>query len=442
MRNLVHKRLIKSSFTRSSRSNPSLPFLLTSKRNAESASQAEEEAETIVFPREGPEFSYGLNWALASKGVIVNDKAFSNLELSELKQKGATSPESLSGLPVHVRGSVTGGASDISKAQFGKLLKQVTNHLSSISNIFVHDGAVGSPSKCDAKVRVISDNPTAIVSLSNVLWKTPSRSVSHDSCPLTIYVATSVSSGVGDAIGIGTQANNGFIAADIERLSLVLCGKAFSDGNGTKQALAALSEPIISARGGIPLSARLLLSGDSMIVLFASKDIIRSCADSLLSADAGVILSSQGVAPLFPIANSCGSNLFKLPAAVILVSSDSSGSIPSVSKLSPGQAAYHFLAGYQNGNFVPAYRKGPSSIYPLELAKALLLKLKDNKISAFLVNVSEGEKTLSGMDIINLVESTLSKNIPPFHSKGGDLQEKYKTFLSEKFQELPKEFSF
>ena len=69
---------------------------------------------------------------------------------------------------------------------------QVTSHLSSISDIYVHDGAIGSSSKCDAKVRVISDSPSAVLSLSNVLWKTPTRAVSHDSCPLTVYVASSL----------------------------------------------------------------------------------------------------------------------------------------------------------------------------------------------------------------------------------------------------------
>ena len=54
----------------------------------------------------------------------------------------------------------------------------------------------------------------------------------------------------------------------------------------------------------------------------------------------------------------------------------SSGSILFVSKLSLGQAAYHFLAGYQNGKFLPAYSKGPSSIDPLRLAMALCSKVK------------------------------------------------------------------
>lgn len=61
---------------------------------------------------------------------------------------------------------------------------------------------------------------------------------------------------MGDAVGLGDQGSNGFIAADVECSSLILCGKAFADINGTKEALAALSGPVISARGGLPLAAR------------------------------------------------------------------------------------------------------------------------------------------------------------------------------------------
>lgn len=117
--------------------------------------------ETIYLPfchREGPGFSYGLNWALAGRGVIVKDKAFYNMKSSELQKSGATTIGStkfslirflvliqflmlqiihnhmdaiwiyigpLSGLPLNVRGNAVGGASNISKAQFGKLLKEV-----------------------------------------------------------------------------------------------------------------------------------------------------------------------------------------------------------------------------------------------------------------------------------------------------------------------------
>ncbi|KAJ0013308.1 hypothetical protein Pint_20993 [Pistacia integerrima] len=479
-------------------------------------------------------FSYGLNWALAGKGVIVKDKAFQNLTSSELQQKGATIVASLSGLPLLVRGSVCGGILDISKGHYTKLLKQAY-------------GAIGSSSECDAKVRVISDNPSAMLKFSSILLKTPTRAVSHDSCPLTVYVATSISEcfdvpnyfgnywastsrhflmevgidevdllndspvssffkysvyireyllvyednitcpqeladnisnefylesfpvtyldytidgtinytlwlffinmplpgyvGVMDAVGLGAQGSNGFIAADIERSSLILCGQAFADTNGIKEALTALSGPIICARGGLLLSGRLLVLADSVILLFAPEDTIQSCANVLVSADAGVILSSQGIAPLFQTGNSGGPDIFKLPAAVVFASSDCSGIIPSVAKLSPGQAAYHFLAGYQNGKFVPAYCKFPF-VDLLDLAKAFLSKLKDHRIPSFLVNVKKGETSVTGKDLQALAQSTLSENIPPFEPEGGNLQEKYKTFLDSKFQEIPQEFSF
>lgn len=80
---------------------------------------------------------------------------------------------------------------------------------------------------------------------------------------------------------------------------------------------------------------------------------------------------------------------------------------------------------------------------------------------------------VSGKDLANLVQSTLSENIPPFEAKsnlmlfycfplllskfcrynfelemlyymspGGDLEDKYKSFLLSEFQEVPEELSF
>lgn len=74
-----------------------------------------------------------------------------------------------------------------------------------------------------------------------------------------IRFRSSYSSSARDILGFGSQASNGFAAADVERSSVILCGRAFANTNTTKDALVALAAPVISARGGLPLSARLLL---------------------------------------------------------------------------------------------------------------------------------------------------------------------------------------
>lgn len=61
---------------------------------------------------------------------------------------------------------------------------------------------------------------------------------------------------ISQALGLATQASTGFAAADIERSSLILCGRAFADANAIRDALAALAAPVISARGGLPVTAR------------------------------------------------------------------------------------------------------------------------------------------------------------------------------------------
>ncbi|XP_020588267.1 uncharacterized protein LOC110030065, partial [Phalaenopsis equestris] len=156
------------------------------------AAVADEEAEMVMFPREGPGVSYGLNWALAGRGVIVNDKAYYNLKRHELEKLGAGKTETLSGIALYMRGNITGGTTDVSKAQFGKLLKQVTSHISSVSSVFVQDGAISSSPTSDVKVRIISDSSSALLPLVDILWKTPTRAVSHDSSPLTVYIASSI----------------------------------------------------------------------------------------------------------------------------------------------------------------------------------------------------------------------------------------------------------
>ncbi|XP_020595908.1 uncharacterized protein LOC110035913 [Phalaenopsis equestris] len=139
------------------------------------------------------------------------------------------------------------------------------------------------------------------------------------------YLKTIASSKTCENIGFSSKPTTAFAAADIERSSLILCGNAFSDVNIIKDALSALAAPIILARGGLPLSARILVSGDSVILLFAPEDIIKPSSDlhgALLSMDVGAVLSPHGVTHLFQTKDQTVPNLLKRPAAIIFASSD------------------------------------------------------------------------------------------------------------------------
>lgn len=59
-----------------------------------------------------------------------------------------------------------------------------------------------------------------------------------------------------------------------------------------------------------------------MVLLFAPNNAIQSFADLLVSADAGVVLSHEGVSPLFKTKESSDLNLYKMPSAVIVATSD------------------------------------------------------------------------------------------------------------------------
>ncbi|XP_030532850.2 uncharacterized protein LOC115742602 isoform X2 [Rhodamnia argentea] len=94
---------------------------------------------------------------------------------------------------------------------------------------------------------------------------------------------------VASNISLDPNRRDGFIAADVERSSVVLTGKAFADIVGVRKALTAVSEPIICTSGGLPLSARLLVHGYNVVLLFAPEAAIQSWKDQLVSADAGLL---------------------------------------------------------------------------------------------------------------------------------------------------------
>jgi ATP-dependent phosphoenolpyruvate carboxykinase len=110
----------------------------------------------------------------------------------------------------------------------------------------------------------------------------------------------------------------------------------------------------------------------------------------LVSNGTSVALGPDGVEIIFKSKDSKAPNLFKSSSSIIMLAADSSRVIPSISKLTPSQVAYHFLAGYQNGKFVPAYESGPMSLDPVVVAKELSSQLTKSNISSFLASVNVG----------------------------------------------------
>ena len=72
-------------------------------------------------------------------------------------------------------------------------------------------------------------------------------------------------------------------------------------------------------------TCRLLIAGDSVILLFGLDDILERCSDlceALLSSDAGVVWSSHGIAPFFQPGASARPSLLRKPVSIVFATSD------------------------------------------------------------------------------------------------------------------------
>ncbi|XP_024399305.1 uncharacterized protein [Physcomitrium patens] len=429
--------LLSSRYTHASAPLSSAAAQGAAEKSAESATGQNQQ---IIFPREGPGVNYALNWALCAKGIAPKGEAYRNLRGSELKKLNASIPKPSSTTKVYARGSYTAGATDISKAQFNRLFKEVTAFLANSQKIYVHDGAVGSSPLSDAKVRTISDNPSSALLFRSILEPVPTRQVSSQVFPFTVYIASNYSPSDVGSVGLSAEDKAAFVVIDYDRSAMILVGSAFTDVETIKKALAALTAPSVLSRDALPLSARILsnlalkykqerydtifcentstrlvIQGGATVVVFAPESVIQKNAGVLkaaVSPDLGVVWSKEGVARLFASKDAGAPNLYKAPSSVVLVTADSSGAIPEISKVTPEKAGALFVAGYNGDDFQPGYQAGPGSVDPVELGKGFTAMLESTNVPAFLVNAS----VLAENDLLSYIESTVSEKLPK--SKG------------------------
>eukprot|EP00850_Spirogloea_muscicola_P016992 SM000142S00506 [mRNA] locus=s142:70711:74299:- [translate_table: standard] len=400
------------------------------------------EEEASIFPQERPGLSYALNWSLAAAGVTPSGEAYRNLKLKDLQELGASLPDAKTGVVIYAKGGHSSGAQPLSNAQFNRLFKEATSRLSSAPKLFVHDGAIGSSSIADARVRVISDFPSSALTLAGVATPAPTRILTADAFPLTVYIPSNFRPTT-------VEGKDAFIAIDYDTSIAVFGGEALADSKVLKEALAALAGPTIMKKGGVPLPGRLLAESGSTVLVLAPEAVLKaapSLVEGAVFSDPGLVLTASGVARLFQARDSSEPNLYKLPSAIVLVTLDSSGAVPGISKLQPSQASYYFLAGYNGEDFVPAYASGPTSIEPLELAKAFSSVLRETEVPVFLVNAQEGDKAMPDKELAKLIFTTVSQKLPksktkkPAEAAVNALRKRFDEFMSAKFPELPEGF--
>jgi len=103
--------------------------------------------------------------------------------------------------------------------------------------------------------------------------------------------------------------------------------------------------------------------------------------------------------PIYHIDNIQPSSIGKNPKNIFFLTADSFGILPPISKLTPGQAAYHFISGYTakvagteagvtepQPNFSACFGGPFMPLHPTKYAEMLSQKLKDSGVQVWLIN--------------------------------------------------------
>ncbi len=103
--------------------------------------------------------------------------------------------------------------------------------------------------------------------------------------------------------------------------------------------------------------------------------------------------------PIYHIDNIAVPSVGKNPENIFFLTADAFGVLPPISKLNPGQAAYHFISGYTakvagteagidepTPNFSACFGAPFMPLHPTEYGEMLSKKMKENKVNVWLVN--------------------------------------------------------
>lgn len=109
--------------------------------------------------------------------------------------------------------------------------------------------------------------------------------------------------------------------------------------------------------------------------------------------------NTRAAYPIHYINNSVEPSVGGVPKNIFLLTADAFGVLPPISKLTPGQAMYHFISGYTakvagteagvtepQTTFSACFGKAFLPLHPTKYAELLGKKLKENKVNVWLIN--------------------------------------------------------
>lgn len=116
-------------------------------------------------------------------------------------------------------------------------------------------------------------------------------------------------------------------------------------------------------------------------------------------ADISITQNTRVSYPIYHINNIKTPSLAKNPKNIFFLTADAFGVLPPISKLTPGQAAYHFISGYtakvagtEDGineptpSFSACFGAPFMPLHPTKYAEMLSKKMKENKVNVWLIN--------------------------------------------------------
>jgi ATP-dependent phosphoenolpyruvate carboxykinase len=269
--------------------------------------------------------------------------------------------------------------------KFGRL---ISDHLTFESSaLFVHDGAVGSHSSTDARVRVITDDANVALYMRNIIHPIPLKSPELFDPEIVVYVSPSFPQKELAEAGFTSESG---AAVDLERGVVLVAGPTPFETIRNAIATAATYK-LAKKHNALALNAHTLVdtNGNAALVFDPSNVLLQSKPDAKVAGAHGSVWGTNGLYQLFQgvthrdassakvagaivenvgktsnvtVAHRGPANAFSHPKSIVILSKDASGALPVLSRVDAATGLHHLSVGYnaETDSYSPFFFQHPT----------------------------------------------------------------------------------